>query len=76
MPNTTVSGNYAAPLRDGLTSSRSATSLARVNVTITAIDSGDTAAGPAFDQRGVARPQAKRPRLPAITDMGAFEFVR
>jgi hypothetical protein len=27
-------------------------------------------------QRGVARPQAKRPRLPAITDMGAFEFVR
>jgi hypothetical protein len=28
------------------------------------------------DQRGVARPQAKRPRLPAVTDMGAFEFVR
>ena len=41
-----------------------------------AIDSGDTALGPAFDQRGVARPQAKRPRLPAITDMGACEFVR
>jgi hypothetical protein len=41
-----------------------------------AIDSGDTASGPAFDQHGVARPQAKRPRLPAITDMGAFEFVR
>ncbi len=41
-----------------------------------AIDAGNTASGPAFDQRGVARPQAKRPRLPAITDTGAFEFVR
>jgi hypothetical protein len=27
-------------------------------------------------ERGVARPHAKRPRLPAITDTGAFEFVR
>ena len=41
-----------------------------------AIDSGDTASGPAFDQRSVARPHAKRPRLPAISDMGAFGFVR
>ena len=41
-----------------------------------AVDSGDTASGPVFDQRDVATPQAKRPRLPAITDMGAFEFVR
>ncbi len=41
-----------------------------------AIDAGNTASGPAFDERGVARPQAERPRLPAITDTGAFEFVR
>lgn len=41
-----------------------------------AIDSGDTASGPAADQRSVVSPQARRPRLPAINDTGAFEFAR
>ena len=41
-----------------------------------AVDAADTLLAPAFDQRGVARPQQSRRRPPAVSDIGAYEFER
>jgi hypothetical protein len=41
-----------------------------------AVDAANTLSAPAIDQRGVARPQQSRRRLPAVSDIGAYEFER